>query len=140
MNSRFFFLTDFNLYGFAKLNGLSANFLYLWFLRCEGFNFSYRLNRSNLISYGSAKWELSQLNYDESFLLNVYLLRTLPVLLNLTTQLRFNMWLFYITKTYRGIAYKLNKPLRRKTRARTFYKPHMSKPLSLYKQSNSKSS
>jgi hypothetical protein len=55
-----------------------------------------------------------------TFTFNSFLVITYPVLLNIRFQQKFNIFFFYMIRSTRGISLKLGKPLRRKTRARTY--------------------
>lgn len=117
------------------LQHLSLHFINLFikrlevgsFGRAESRRLGFRL-QSNISTHA-----LSQLSDQERFVFNVLLATHLPMLLNLALQLKINILFFYYTRTFRGIALKLGRPLKRKTRARTYFKPFMTKPPGLFK-------
>ena len=137
-NGRILFFKQLSFYKLGCLFGLSKTFINFWLLRCEGLVHV----RSNqfLLSTVSKTTNLSKLTSQETFLFNVYLSQTFPVLLNVHSQLRFNMWFYFITKTYKGIALRINKPIKRRSRARTYINSQMARPRTLYKLKTSTSS
>lgn len=54
------------------------------------------------------------------YLLNYYLLLTYPVLLNIQYQYYFNILIFYLIRTFKGLSFYINKPVYRRSRGRTF--------------------
>ena len=130
-NRRLYFFEQFFIKDFSKLYSLSDRFLLLWRYRCEGFSNDTPANirqplspviNGSLLSYKYRLYPLSGFSTTQLFLLNVYLLRTWPVILNFKHQLRFNMWFHFLNKTYRGLSLKIGKPLRKRTRGRTYHK------------------
>lgn len=68
------------------------------------------------------------LSNTERYLLNYLLVRLFPVLLDLARQIRLNIIFFFFVRTYRGFALRFSKPLRRRTRGRTYFRRYMAKP------------
>ncbi len=63
---------------------------------------------------------LSSLELVYLYILNYYLLLTYPILLNIQYQYYFNLLIFYLIRTFKGFSLFINKPIRRRSRGRTF--------------------
>jgi hypothetical protein len=136
-NRKLFFYNDYNLYSIRSVRGIGFTFWKLYFLRCDGFkNIRYNPIKYSLplLRYSSRGTQLTALTNNEQYLLNVTLFRTFPVLMSLNNQLRLNILFYFFTNTYKGYALRFGKPLKQKTRARTYFKKNMKKPPKLYKQ------
>lgn len=65
----------------------------------------------------------------------IYLIfSTYPVLLNTQSQVNFNFVFFFLTRTVRGLSFKLGKPIYSKTRSKTYYTAHWTKPKNTHKK------
>jgi hypothetical protein len=141
-NSRLFFFDEFTLKKFKYLYSFSFKFLKLWEIRCEGFDIKTQtilgpknlIIKNTLLDYKHKDIFLNQFSLSNLALLNTYLPKVWPILYNIRVQLKFNMWFYYLTRTYRGISLKINKPLHRRTRKRTYYKPNFEKPKNIHRQ------
>lgn len=120
-NSRLYFYHDLTfLYFIKNLFGFSLYFLHLLFLRLE----------HNLASTDYSKFRnkipllkeliISEQSIEFTYMLNYYLKITFPVLLDIQFQFKLNLVPYYLTRTYKGISLYINRPLRRRTRGRTF--------------------
>ena len=141
-NRSFFYFDEFFLKNFTNLYGFGNKFLTLWYYRCE--NFYIKLKKPNMVKN---QWEptnffikppvtiniyknliLEDMPFINLYLLNYYLLQTWPIAKHLKIQNKFNVWFYYLTRTYRGYSLRTSKPLKRRTRYRTYYKPALEKP------------
>ena len=142
INQKLIFYSDTSLYTFTHVSGISHTFIKLFGARCEGFSVltsKTTPTAKKVLTLEAKASRLCNLTLTEKLTLSTLLARTLPVLLDIKHQLRFNMHFFFFTRTYRGFALRLGRPLRRKTRGRTFYRRNMGKPANTYKQTTSTS-
>ena len=130
-NRQFFFYDETTLFSIHQLFGLSSLFWRYFFNRCEGFKALPHLTPTKLLTYTNRRTSLTVLKTHEQYLLNRLLVCTYPILLNFYLQLRLNLLFFFFARTYRGFALRYSRPLRRRTRGRTFYRRHMAKPPTL---------
>jgi hypothetical protein len=54
------------------------------------------------------------------FMLNYLIVTSFPVLVDLRLIEAFNLLIYYLTRTYKGISLMINRPLFRRTRGRTY--------------------
>lgn len=64
--------------------------------------------------------KLKDLKFINLFVFNYYLAVTYPVLLNLKYQYKFNLFFYYLIRSFKGTCYLINRPAYRRTRGRTF--------------------
>jgi len=126
---RLCFFNSLVLKDFFLFYGLGPSFFKQFFLRLDASNELLNLNMSNITKPGYSDLSdssLLRLNLSDVFFINeryiliLQLLKTFPVFLQIRAQHRLNIWFFFLTNTRRGISLKINKPLRRRTRARAF--------------------
>ena len=94
-----------------KLFGFSVFFLKLFFRRIEW-------NVPSITTYYNKS--LISISILYLYILNFYLLITYPVLLNIQYQYYFNILIFYLIKSFKGLSFYINKPIYRRSRGRTF--------------------
>lgn len=119
LNGQIYFYSNKPLNFFIlEIFGISYYLLNLFILRWENFHLiriRFNEKRPNNLST-----EFYRLKEGDHYILNHYLLLTLPVLVNLKSQYRFNINFWFLTKTFKGLSFKNNKPYRRRSRAKTF--------------------
>lgn len=121
LNGRIHFYHDFTItYFLNSLFGFSLFFVNLLFIRLEHewacqTNSNVRGRLALLRTMVLVEQPLEFL-----YLLNYYLIVTFPILLDQKFQSQLNLLPYYLNRTYRGIAMYINRPLRRRSRARTF--------------------
>lgn len=120
LTGRLFFYTNFTLLTlYSTFWGLGITWLRLITTRLE-----LPVLRSGESVFNSFK-NLSQFNLHAltetmSFLFNFYLIVTFPVFLNMEYQKKINLLFHYLIRSSRGLKLFINKPLSRRTRARTY--------------------
>lgn len=98
---------------------------------------SYLASGVNRDVRGMALTSLSSVKYQTlTFTFNNFLVVTYPVLLSIRAQQKFNIFFFYMIRSSRGISLKLGKPIRRKTRGRTYLNFYWTKPKKAYQMYN----
>lgn len=128
-NRRFFFFSDFSFFHLRGIFGLSRLFWRFFLMRCDGWGGSLvpALGRP-VLNYTTRLRPLDDLLVAHRFILTHMLIRLYPVLQTIVDQYRLNVIFFFFTRTYRGFALRFNRPLRRRTRGRTYYRRHLAKP------------
>ena len=128
-NRRFYFFSELSFFDLRTISGLSYFFWRLFVFRCEGLNnWPLIVSNSYFISYTNRTLRTETLKNEHKYLLTYLLIRLYPVLLNLNEQLRLNIIFFFFIRTYRGFALRFSRPLRRRTRGRTYFRKHLGKP------------
>lgn len=137
INRQLFIYNNLTFFTFNRVFGLSHEFVRLFSARCEGFHNPQLVlaqNYKHHLPVCLRKIPLTLLSTTERLILNILLTRTFPVLLSFFNQLRFNLYFYYFTKTYRGFALRMGKPLKSRTRGRTFHSRRKKKKLNKHRQ------
>ena len=113
------FYSNKDFYFLKKLHGISWQFIKLLLFR-----FEYTNSRINNLY----KTKFTDLKWIDLFVFNFYLAKTFPILLSTLRQHKFNMFFFYLIRSFKGICFYISRPVYRRTRARTFKKNQKKKP------------
>lgn len=120
-NSRLHFYHDLTFIHFIKnLFGFNMYFLHLFFSRIEHTYAANSLAKFRNNTPLLRELIISEQTIEFTYMLNYYLMVTFPVLLNLNFQFKLNLIPYYLTRTYKGLSLYINRPLKRRTRGRTF--------------------
>lgn len=140
---RVFFFNSISVLTIYQLRGVSTVFIHNLFLRFDDLLFLFK--KSNMTCFTATHTHINQLDSPLMFSNPTFrlifirmILTTFPVFLNIMTQHRLNIWLFFLTKTRKGFYLKLGKPLGRKSRARTFFRKNQTKRVNTEKPSRLK--
>lgn len=128
-NRRFFFFSDLSFFQLRRIFGLSQLFWRFFLTRCDGWGGRLvPVSGRPVLHYSARILSLEDLALAHRFVLTHMLIRLYPVLQITLDQYRLNIIFFFFTRTYRGFALRFNRPLRRRTRGRTYYRRHLAKP------------
>nr|YP_011027863.1 ribosomal protein S13 [Euplotes cristatus]UPM52073.1 ribosomal protein S13 [Euplotes cristatus] len=128
-NRRFFFFSELSFFQLRRIFGLSQLFWRFFLKRCDGWGGSLVPTSGRpVLCYTARSRSLEDLIPTYRFVLTHLLIRLYPVLQIIRDQYRLNVVFYFFIRTYRGFALRFNRPLRRRTRGRTYYRRHLAKP------------